>query len=835
MRAIDSGRWLRISGHLDRILEMPTTEWSRGLDELRSADPDIATDVAAMIDQHRRLTKEGFLDASPAMRPVETSLAGVTIGAYTLQSLIGHGGMGSVWKATRSDGRFEGYAALKLLNAALIGRGGEERFTREGTILARLTHPNIARLIDAGVSNTGQPYLVLELLDGRPIDAYCDDERLSIEERICLFLDVLAAVCHAHANLVVHRDVKPSNVLVTADGHVKLLDFSIAKLIEDNPDQARLTREAGSALTPKYAAPEQVTNGPITTATDVYSLGVLLFELLSGRHPAGDAASPSEFIRAVVDQEAPRLSTSVPDEDQGGALIAASRATTADRLRRTLRADLDTIVAKALKKNPAERYGSVSAFADDLRRYVDHQPISARPDTLRYRGAKFMRRHWRGAVLGTAAVVLLVVTATFYTIQLAAERDRAKTEAEKASRVSELMTRLLTGVDPYRTPDTRQPSVANLLAAAAYSVEQELGDQPQVQAELLNTIGRTYQRLGMNDKALPILEHALVIGRTSFGHDDVRIAQSLNDIGVLQRAIGHPDAALALLTESLAMRRRLLGTYDNFVAVTLVEESRVLQDLGRISDATAPALEALEIRRKIYGDEHRETATSKAEVARLWMQRGDLDRAETLFRENYDTTRRLLGDDHPNTVASKASIATVLNAKGQSADAERLFRECLEVDRKVFGADAAETAATINNLALVIETQGRLAEAGALFEDALRITSSKFDANHPRVLTISLNAARVRIARGQLPGTEATARHVFEERQRTLPDTDWRVAQAQSVLAASLLAQHRVAEARPLMEAADRILKPVPGIQGREYAANHARLSSLSNGSRSTK
>lgn len=836
MRAIDSGRWLRISGHLDRILDTPTEDWPNGLDALRAEDPEIAADVAAMIDQHRRLTAEGFLDSTPPMQPVETSLAGLAIGAYTLQSTIGYGGMGSVWKATRSDGRFEGEAALKLLNAALVGRGGEERFKREGTILARLTHPNIARLIDAGVSTTGQPYLVLELIDGgRHIDAYCDDERLSVEERIRLFLDVQAAVSHAHANLVVHRDLKPSNVLVTTDGQVKLLDFSIAKLIEDHPDQPRLTREAGSALTPKYAAPEQVTNGPITTATDVYSLGVLLYELLSGRHPAGDATSPSEFIKAVADTEPARLSSAVPISSADAALVAASRATTPERLRRALRGDLDTILAKALRKDPSQRYGSVSEFADDLRRFVDHQPISARRETLRYRAAKFSRRHWRGLTLGTAAAAMLIATVTFYTIELAAERDRARVEAEKASRVSELMTDLLLGVDPYRAPDLRQPSVANILAAGAERVSSDLRDQPQVQVELLNTIGRTYQRMGLNDKALPILERALEIGRRTFKSDDLHVAQSLNDIGVLQRAVGHYEAALPMLDESLAIRRRLLGTYDNFVAVTLVEKARVLRDLGRSSDATAPALEALEIRKKIYGDEHRETAVSKADVARLWLERGDLDRAEKLYREAYETTRRLLGEERPNTAANKASLATVLNAKGQSAEAERLYRESLETERRIFGANSPEAATRLNNLALIVESQGRFADANTMFDESLRILEPSLGAEHPQVLTVKLNAARVRIARGQIAGTEAIARHVLERRQQTLPASDWRIAQAQSVLAASLLAQKRVAEARPLMEAADQILKPVPGPQGREYAANRTRLSSLPAGSRSSK
>src|SRR5262249_32751757 len=289
---------------------------------LGAEDRQAAADVRALLAEHRLLTAEGFL-ASPVMihRP-EPSLAGVTIGAYTLVSPIGHGGTGSVWLAERSDGRFTGHVAVKLLNAALLGRSAEKRFKREGMILARLTHPHIGRLIDAGLSSTGQPYLVLEHIDGCPIDRYCDEKKLGVDDRIRLVLDVQSAVAYAHANLIVHRDLKPSNVLVTTDGTVKLLDFGIAKLLETEstgPAVTMLTREGDVALTQKYAAPEQVTGGPITTATDVYALGVILFELLSGQHPTGvDARAPAEFVKAITDREPLRLSAAMgvgADED----------------------------------------------------------------------------------------------------------------------------------------------------------------------------------------------------------------------------------------------------------------------------------------------------------------------------------------------------------------------------------------------------------------------------------------------------------------------------------------------------------------------------------------
>ena len=827
MPAFDSGRWLRASDHLDRVLDLPPHERDACIAAIRATEPDIATDVEAMLDQHRQLSAEGFLDSAP-IKPIETSLAGVTIGTYTLTSVIGYGGMGSVWLASRSDGRFEGQVAVKLLNAALVGRGGEERFRREGTILARLSHPHIARLIDAGVSSTGQPYLVLELVKGQHIDTYCDEERLSVEARVRLFLDVLSAVAHAHVNLIVHRDLKPSNVLVTADGQVKLLDFSIAKLIEDD-GLSRLTREAGAALTPKYAAPEQVTGGAITTATDVYSLGVLLYELLSGRHPAGSSPkSPAEFAAAITEREPLRLSAAVHQSPSPEDIerLAAERATTAERLPRLLRGDLETILIKALKKDPAERYASVGEFADDLRRHVEHQPITARADTIRYRTAKFARRHWRGLGTSVAAAAALVILVGFYTVRLASERDRATLNAEKASRISRLLTEVMTSADPYRTAGAAS-SVRDLLDATAARVESDLVNQPDSQVEMLAVIGRTYQRLGLHDKALPLLERAVAIGRSTFGTEDVRVAQSLNNLGVLQRESGNLAAAEPLLVESLAIRRRLLGTETNDVAITLVELGRLLKDRGRSDEAEAPIREALAIRKRIYGDEHRETAVSKSELGQWLWEHSDLDGAETLLRENVATNERLLGPDHPNTGTAKGNLGNLLIAKGDAVGAEALIRENVRVRRKVFGDGHVEYAMGLPSLAGALEVQGRWPEAQALLEQALQIARPQLGEDHPRVVSVAVDLARVQILRGNGATTEATLRHALQVRERTYAAGDWRIAQAQSLLGAALLAQARYADAEPLMRAADWGLKPVPGRQARERAANRARLETL--------
>jgi serine/threonine protein kinase/Tfp pilus assembly protein PilF len=833
LKTLDSGRWHRLSPHLDHALALAPAHRDAWLASLRADDPAVADDLEALLEEHRLLNAEGFLDDGGRVLRGPVPLEGARVGAYTLVKSIGRGGMGSVWLASRHDGRFEGQAAIKLLNAELIGRTGGERFKREGTILARLTHPHIARLIDAGVSSAGQPYLVLEHVAGRHIDQHCDDRALGVEARIRLFLDVLSAVAHAHANLIVHRDLKPSNVLVTNDGQVKLLDFGIAKLLEDDlaHHEPTLTREAGAGLTPRYAAPEQVSGGPITTATDVYALGVLLYILLTGREPLGSGVlSPAEIVKAIVETDPRRMSAVVAeagDVPPPGGGHAGRRSTTPEKLRRSLLGDLDTIVAKALKKNPGERYASVAEFADDLRRVVEHQPISARPDALAYRAAKFARRHRRSVALVAAAALLLSSTIAVYTVKLAHERDRAARQAAKASKVSELLTEILDGANPFRTPDAQEPTVRHLLDVGAERMSRDLSGQDEVRAEVSTVIGRVYLRLGLYEKAQPLLEQSLELGRQTVGPEHVSIAQTLNDLGVLHRERGNVAAAQPLLEESLAMRRHLLGSVDKDVAVTLVELARVLRDRGLDAKAEPLAREALAIRRQVFGEVHRETATSLNELALLLFGRGDLDGAEPLFRENLATNIKVLGPDHPSVAVSMGNVALVLDAKGDAAGAEKLYREDLEIVRKSLGESHPTYAQALNNLATAVMHQGRLEEAQLLFERAVATVRPIFRPDHPRLAVYVVNLARVQVARNQAVEAEPALRQVLEVRQRLYPAGDWRIAQVQSLLGASLTKQARYADAEALLLEAAKALKPVPGPQGREQRDNAARLEAL--------
>jgi tetratricopeptide (TPR) repeat protein len=805
MEAITRTRWQELSPYLDQALDLPPDERRQWMAGLNVTDGLLADQLQMLIDAQTSASRAGFLSGAPASRPA-ISAVGQRIGAYTLVSPIGRGGMGTVWLARRSDGRFHGTAAIKLLNIGLIGRGAEARFTREGSILARLKHRHIAQLIDAGISELEQPYLVLEHVEGEHIDEYCDNHEQTLEARLRLFLDVLDAVAHAHANLIVHRDIKPSNVLVRTDGEVKLLDFGIAKLIDGGDDQLSTTAFGERPLTPEYAAPEQLTGDPITTATDVYALGLLLYVLLGGtRLGVAQAGSAAELIKAVLETDLPRLSEVAPNGD-------------------ALRGDLETIVAKALKKAPGERYATAAAMADDLRRFLRHEPVAARPDTLAYRTAKFLRRRRRAVGLATGVILVIASLVGFYTARLEAERDHARLEADKSARVSELLTNLLTGADPYATHD-REPTVRNILDAGATRIQQELRDQPDLKAEMMTVIGRVYQRLGVHDRATPLLEEAVAIARARGG--SAQLAQSLNDLGVLRRERGNAAAAAPLLEEALAMRRALFGPLHKDVAVTLVELGRAYQDRGQADRAETLFREALQIRRTIFGDQHRETATSKSALALLLWNRGDLAAAEPLFRESLETSRAVLSEDHPNVGSSLNNLGLVLLDRGDFAAAEPMFRESLAIKRKQFGDRHPSLGPTLSNLAGALRGQGQLAEAGSLLEEALAIARETLGPDHQSIPGYQVNLARVYLAENDPSDAEPLLRDALTRQQRTSAAGDWRLAATQGILGGLLVRRGEYQAAEALLLDANRVLKDVPGRQGREAAATRESLVAL--------
>jgi serine/threonine protein kinase/Tfp pilus assembly protein PilF len=808
---VKSGRWRLVSPHLDHALELSGEERQRYLADLASEDPALAAEIDLLLGEERALRDEKYLENDAQDLLAESQLVGQTFGAYALVRSLGAGGMGSVWLARRNDGQFEGTVAVKLLSAALLGAAGVSRFRREGTILARLKHPHIAQLIDAGVSQAGQPYLVLENVEGEPIDQWCNERALDVPSRVRLFLDVLAAVAHAHSNLVVHRDLKPSNVMVSREGRVKLLDFGIAKLLEDDGDGAPtwLTREAGRAFTPAFAAPEQVTGESVTTATDVYALGALLYLLLAGRHPAGPpGASPAGLLRAILETEPEPLSEVV--HDQG--------------LRRELRGDLEIIVAKTLKKRPEERYASVTALAEDLRRYLAEEPILARPDSLAYRTRKFVRRHVRSLAAAALALFALAAVVAFYGTRLADERDRA-------TQVSGFLTDLLSHADPY-VAGTGEPTVRSLLDAGAARARKDLATQSELQREMLTLLGRIYERRGDYEAALPLLEQAVALGRRTLGPSR-ELAQSLNDLGVARLQKAELDAAHTALAEALAMRRKVFGKEHPEVAISHSELGRTLFDQGRLDEAERHFRSALAIRRKALGPNDHETATSMSDLGLLLRQKGDRAGAETLFRETLVVTRKSSGPKHPDVATALANLALTVNERGDHEAAEAMFREALAIGQASLGREHPGNAQRLANLAGVLRVRGKLAEAAAKNEEALALSRPALGSDHPAVARQEVGLARVYLDQGRPAAAEPLLRHALEVQQRNQAAEGWRLGATLSLLGDACTRLSRFAEAEPYLLRAFEILPVTPGSEGlatreaREARDNLARLVAL--------
>jgi eukaryotic-like serine/threonine-protein kinase len=531
MARIDKHRWHVLSPLLDELLDADEGVRRLRLAHIRDTDSGLADELSALLHRQSVIEEQGFLDGLATLLPVEPELAGRPIGSYRLERLLGRGGMGAVWLAQRSDGQYAGRAAVKLLNLSLLGPAGTERFKREGSALARLTHPNIARLLDAGVTSEGQPYLVLEYVEGQPIDRWCETSALDVRSRVRLFLQVLDAVAHAHSKLILHRDLKPPNILVTADGQVKLLDFGIAKLMDEeqlrSPATA-LTQFPGRAFTPEYAAPEQVEGAEVTTATDVYALGVLLYALLTLRHPTADPSqTPVDQLRAVVDSNPVPPSATV----------------------RELRGDLDNIIAKALKKLPAERYRTVAALGDDLQRYLNMQPVSARADSIAYRFGRFVARN-RAAVSAITAVALAIILATGVSMWQAHEagvqRDHARALSARNNAVVDFVSSVLTEVVPAEQPIR----IAELLERSQ-SVLLGVETRPDIRAAMLNVIATYFLNAGDAAKAQPVLAQSIELARGSA--DTALRAELLCGNALVASMQGRSAEAQAHIREALAL------------------------------------------------------------------------------------------------------------------------------------------------------------------------------------------------------------------------------------------------------------------------------------------
>jgi serine/threonine protein kinase len=798
MSTLSPQQWLVLRPYLDSALEMTATQRTAWLASIRAEEPDLAAQLASLLEEHSLLAKEGFLENSPLATPPMVGLAGQQVGPYTLISLIGRGGMGSVWLADRTDGRFERRVAVKFLNIALVGDSGEDRFKREGSIVGRLAHPHIAELIDAGVVSSGSPYLVLEFVDGQHIDSYCDEHRLDVEARIRLFLDVADAVAHAHAHLIVHRDLKPSNVLVSKDGQVKLVDFGIAKLLEgEGRDGAAtsLTILGGRAMTPDYAAPEQVTGAPITTATDVYSLGVLLYVLLTGQHPAGSGPySPAELVRAIVDTEPRRLSdvvTSGKVDQETTTANAERRTTTPERLRRLLRGDLDTIVAKALKKNPQERYTSVTALADDVARYLKHEPISARPDTVAYRAAKFVRRN-RAAVAWAALVILATVAGVVGTVMQArsarTQRDFAFQQLKRSQEHDDLLDFLLHDAAPSGKP----LSVTDLLARAEQVVEHQHSANPLRRADLLIWIGTDYSSEDQTARGRRLVEEAYQLTR-GLSDPSIRARASCALAYCLSQDEDLPRA------EALTQEGLLELPEDPRFALDRMACLRTGSEVSRYAGRTHEGVARMEAAHRIVQDSPLATDVLKMntalDLASAYSDAGQDPEALSAFQDA-DSLLSSLGLQQTQTsITLFNDWALELDQIGRSLEAEKIERRAIDLGREGNTVDAV-TPMVLTNYARILRKLDRLDEASHFAQSSYE----KAEKAHNQVVMGQSRLEQARIATAQRKYAQASTllSEVEPMMRKNLPATHYAFANLASDRASIAMGEGDLATALKL-------------------------------------
>lgn len=786
---MDTERWSTLSLLLDELLELEAPLRDRRLDEIGLADAGLAEELRKLIaleDERPDFLAESVVDANLfAPQP------GQQIGPYKLERPLGEGGMGQVWLAMRADGLYHRRVALKLLRPGLGDAGLRQRFTRERQILARLGHAHIARLLDAGVSSDGQPYLALDYVQGEPITQYAQQLGLSVPARLRLFLQVCAAVSHAHANLVVHRDLKPSNILVTPAGEVCLLDFGIAKLLDEPAGgTSAITGTGTRAFTLHYAAPEQLRNGVITTMTDVYSLGVVLYELLVGRKPYDPPrTTDAAWEEAILAADAVRPSV--------GAYRLAREAGDPHprRLARELAGDLDNILLKALAKAPEERYVSVEALAQDLRRHLEGEPVLARPQSLGYRTAKFARRHAVALVAGVAVTALMLGALAF----MGWQTRRALQEAERAQAMQAFVIALF--------EDTNQAGgdtldARSLLDAGVRRADTELRAQPLARAELLGLIARLRQGLGDDRQALALLdEQAALLGGLE-GADPARLgvesaalrgrslralgqpehcvrallpwlpvvqqqsaampvasAEFLSQLGRCHRMLGGREVARDLFERALALREAAAGPARQ--AESRTDLAGLLADEGRHQEAILALREALALLRGGGGGDR--TALG----VELWRDLGNAQRAlgdrveaESSYRQALQIALDRFGLNHPLTTSVQRPLGTLLTDVGKLSEAERLLRGAHERLVQRFGPEHPEVAASWHRLGLLAWERGDDGEADEALQRSLQLRRRGNElAQHVAVLC---DLARVRMARGVEGNADALANECLQ-------------------------------------------------------------------------
>ena len=792
-------RWQLLKDLFFAALDQPESE-QRAYLNASTDDAEIIAEVEALLQAESNtipLLPERFGKAGLFMDQAgEDAFIGRKVDSYQILRKIGQGGMGAVYLAEQKADSFHRFVAIKVIRQGMDSEHVIRRFNTERQILAALVHPNIGRLLDGGKSADGISYLVMEFIDGLPITDYCDAHKLSIPERLRLFQDVCQAVQYAHQNLIVHRDLKPSNILVTAEGVVKLLDFGIAKLLNPNltPQSALMTQTIHRLMTPEYASPEQVRGESVTTRSDVYALGVVLYELLTGHRPYRITSHvQAEIHRLICEEEPTRPSTvvgQVIEIVQGDDTITLTpdrvskmRGTVADRLRRQLHGDLDNIVLLAMRQEPQRRYLTAEDLSRDIENHQSRKPVVARRPTLLYRTQKFARRNRTGVIAAAAFVLMLVTFAALYTVQLRQERDRARQAAAQAEQITDFMQRVFSGSDPYETQgDTI--TARQLLDRGIKRIDVELANQPVVRARLLDAMGRAYQGLGFYDQAGTLLNRSLALRRQRLDEDDLELADSYLYLSDLHHESLEYEQGAAFGRRAVEIRRKKLGPDHLLTLESMYALAQNVFELHHLDEADSLLQFVLKHRRLQLGNDHPntmstvyllglvlhgrraheearllleetlagidpasmetsgESAKSLWRLARLMQFQNDHAGAEQMYRKVLDMNLELYPEPHHEIANSKEAIGTALSWQGKHEEALHWQQASLDDKRLLHGEESLQTATALAYVAEIYEMLEKNKEAADLYREAYRIhDASNRSALAPKG-TVIVNLAR---------------------------------------------------------------------------------------------
>jgi tetratricopeptide (TPR) repeat protein len=823
---LDPRTWPKLSLLMSQWIDIPANrraEWIENLGhEYSDVLPALRQLLASESGGNAFSTMAKFTIRQDFPGTPEPLCRGERLGSWRIVSTIGRGGMGTVYKAERDDGKFAQRVAIKVVSGGLHGPGFIERFEREYRILAHLEHPNIARLLDAGATADGRPYFVMEYVDGCSIDRFCAQHNFTVRRKLLLLLPIFDAVQFAHQRLIVHRDLKPDNILVTDEGVPKLVDFGIARVLADAPGANDATL---MAMTPEYASPEQVRGESIGTATDVYSLGCVLYKLLTSAAPHRlQAKSPAEAVRSICEDEPPAASS----------------------LNCELGRDEDTILRMAMRKEPQFRYRSVEQFGNDIRRHLANEPVLARPATVGYHLQKYIWRYKIGMTTAAGIALLLIGFTAFQSAQL----RRITRERERADRVTRFMSGMFKVSDP---GEERGSSVTarEILDKAAIDIDTGLWGDPQLKAQMMGVMGEVYGNLGLYGRAQPLLEQSLDIRRQIFGADNAQVLNSTDDLALNLKRAGHFGEAEKLERQALEQRRRFPGVTQpptlksmSGLANTLELEGRyteaeklerealeiqrrvlagndpetlrsitnlatTLNREGHYPDAEKFQLEVLEIERRVRGPENPETLAALGNLAATLNREGRYAEAEKLQRETLDLRRRTLGPEHPDTLVAMTELATTMKRQRRYGDAGKLERSALEIQRRVLGPEHPSTLMSMNNLSTSLNLEGRYAEAEQLLRAAVEIKTRVMGKEHPETLRSMVNLATSMVGQKHYKDAEKLEREALDARRRVLGPNHPDVALSTYNLAVLKEREGQREEAfRLLFEAVDHGLSP---------------------------